>query len=73
MTTRALNWYIGARTKLQPGYSVQVCPWDDAAREEVAAALVRDGLPVRAEADCLWAGDGPDVDSLPQDAPEDVE
>ena len=73
MTQRGLNWYINARTQMREGYSVQVCPWDDAAREEVAAALVRDGLPVREEAGSLWAGDGPDVDSLPQDAPEEVE
>jgi hypothetical protein len=73
MTQRGLNWYIGARTKLQPGYSVQVCPWDDDARTEVAEALVRDGLPVREETGALWVGEGPDVDSLPQDAPEEVE
>jgi len=59
MTTRAMNWYISARTGLALGGSVQVCPERDEAAAEVRAALEADGVPVRVEGGMLWAGEGP--------------
>jgi hypothetical protein len=73
MTTRASNFYLGARTRWQPGYSVRVCDSADEVCAEVAGQLRADGFAVRVERGGLWIGDGPDVDSLPQDAPEEVE
>ena len=69
MTTRAMNYYMGARTGLARGGSVQVCPERDEAADEVRAALERDGVPVRVEGEMLWAGEGPCASDEPEPEP----
>ena len=72
MTTRAMNWYIGARTGLSRGGSVQVCLERDEAAAEVRAALEADGVPVRVEDGVLMAGEGPCASDEPEPEPEPV-
>ena len=72
MTTRAMNWYISARTGLSRGGSVQVCLATDVAADEVRAALERDGVPVRVEDGVLMAGEGPCASDEPEPEPEPV-
>ena len=69
MTTRELNYYIGARTGLVLAGSVQVCPATDEAAAEVRAALERDGVPVRVEGGMLLAGEGPGAEPEPEPEP----